>query len=284
LKIKRQKFIDAWPAAEDGLRRAVDYLRDSLGVPASKLLPYNALLVLLTYFFVQTKKKPTVRQKKEILRLFSWIVFGKRYAKSQGSRVQADLKRIDAILKNKKPQYDEPVRLTAEDLIATQFKTGDGRVRGVLWLLAAKGPLTLDDNSAVRLDNKYLKQANSVNYHHFFPRSFLHKRGHDPKSANSIVNIVLVDDRLNKREIGARAPSDYVTEFKKSNPKLARALASHLIGKLNTFGIAFDNYERFLSKRAKKLLSAIRRKLGPDLLASGKTYTPPNTRLTDEEE
>ena len=53
LKIKRQDFISSWPIVKDGIFTAVDFIRSHLRIPVSRLLPYNALLVPLTYFFIR---------------------------------------------------------------------------------------------------------------------------------------------------------------------------------------------------------------------------------------
>ena len=58
-----------------------------------------------------------------------------------------------------------------------------------------------------------LKQANSKNYHHFFPRAYLTKKGEEKFKINHILNITIVDDFLNKNKIRAKAPSKYMKEF-----------------------------------------------------------------------
>ena len=77
------------------------------------------------------------------------------------------------------------------------------------------------------------------------------------------MNITLVDDQLNKREIGAKAPSIYIASFEKSNPQLKKALASHLID-LESFGIRDDDYEKFFAKRSGRLSRALEGKLLAD--------------------
>ena len=47
LRLNKQEFIDTWDKTEDAIGFAVDYLRTSLHVPVSQLLPYKALLVQL---------------------------------------------------------------------------------------------------------------------------------------------------------------------------------------------------------------------------------------------
>ena len=110
------------------------------------------------------------------------------------------------------------------------------------------------------LDNSWLKQANSKNYHHFFPRSYLKKNGWDYREANSIVNITLVGDYLNKRKIKANPPSKYIPQFQQSNESFDNTMKSHLIN-VDTFGVLDDDYEKFLKKRAKIIVAQLEKQL-----------------------
>ena len=101
--------------------------------------------------------------------------------------------------------------------------------------------------------------CNSRNFHHFFPRSYLEKK--KIENANSIVNITLVDELLNKRKIRAKSPSKYMNEFKKNNPNLNKTMKSHLISNLDTFGIWDNDYERFLDKRSEKIVKELKKRI-----------------------
>ena len=68
---------------------------------------------------------------------------------------------------------------------------------------------------------------------------------------NHILNITIVDDFLNKREIGATRPSVYMKRFKRENEDLARTMKTHLITDIDQFGIFEDDYNTFLEQRAK---------------------------------
>ncbi len=94
---------------------------------------------------------------------------------------------------------------------------------------------------------------------HFFPRAYLQRRriGND----NSLVNVTLVDDYLNKREIRARAPSDYMRKFKKGNPRLGDTMKSHLIDDLDDFGVWNDDYEKFLDRRSGRIVKELKARI-----------------------
>lgn len=78
---------------------------------------------------------------------------------------------------------------------------------------------------------------------------------------NHILNITIVDDYLNKREIGALAPSRYMTKFKKTNPELQETMQTHLIGDLDEFGVWDNNYNKFFEERAKLVSKMLKKRI-----------------------
>ena len=181
---------------------------------------------------------------------FFWRVsLSYRYSSSAESKLAQDVRRIDLILKGERPNYDDiKINLNSpQDLIDTNFSAGNSFCKAVLCLLAYHEPKDFQDNGRVILDNSWLKMANSKNYHHFFPKAYL-KNKRIPNS-NSIVNITFVSDHLNKKKIGSKAPSVYISNFQDENPEIDKSLHSHLIG-LAGFGIESDDYSIFLQGRA----------------------------------
>lgn len=266
LKLDKYEFIETWPRVKDGIFNAVDFLRDHLGVPVSQLLPYNPILATLSYFFVNNDGlPPSFEQKKWLTQYFWWASLSNRYSSGVEGKLTQDRERIDAILRREKPIYkeDEQLKITIDDLRWRWFSTGDAFCKSIICLYASFTPLSLYNNGTVRIDNSWLKQRNSKNYHHFFPRAFLKEKGFEEWQANSILNITLVDDYLNKRKIGRRAPSDYVVSFATGNPNIDHALKSHLIYDTSQFGIDDDDYETFIEERGQKVLAEINKRLYP---------------------
>ena len=60
LKLDKKKFISSWDTVKDGIFSSVDFLRKYLHVSVSRLLPYNAILVPFTYFFIRMKGVKTI--------------------------------------------------------------------------------------------------------------------------------------------------------------------------------------------------------------------------------
>lgn len=262
LNLNKMDFIAAWPAAVDAIERSVDYFRNYYRIPVSKLLPYNALIVPFAYFFYRSNDKPTGDRQKYLRDFFWRTSLSGRYSSAQETKLAQDVKRIDEIVDGRLPEYDYGIDTSAR-FVQTNgtFSAGRSFIKAILSLLAYQEPKSFIDNSVVRINNDWLKQANSKNYHHFFPKGYLKDKSW-PEPANNIVNITLVDDFLNKRKIKTRAPSDYMKEFARKNEELEKSMETHLIN-LDDFGIWDDNYSQFFRKRAEAISAQLKKKIIP---------------------
>lgn len=265
LQLDRFAFIDAWDSVIHAFEAAVDYFHSFYRIPVSQLLPYDALLVPFTYYFYHHKSKPLGEHQKQLQDLFWRIVLTSRYSSGTENKLGQDVRRVDEILSGKQPVYEEPVNISVEALRNRGwFSAGTAFVKGILCLLAYQQPLSFIDNSLVTINNSWLKQANSKNYHHFFPKAYMRKAQPEIEDwlVNHIANITIVDDFMNKRKIRDRAPATYIAEFQEKNPDLQRALQSHLISSPNESGIEENDYIVFFTQR----LEAYNRELKKRLL------------------
>ncbi len=264
LALDRQGFIATWPKAVDAIERAVDYFGSYFRVPVSKLLPYPHLLVPFAYFFSKHPDPPLDR-KKELLQDFFWrVTLTSWYSRSVEGRVEADLKRIDAILEGKQPEYEVGVNASPSAIEEFGgFRAGRAWVKGILCLLAYEQPRSFATGALVRIDNDWLKQANSKNYHHFFPRGWAKKtEWRDDWRINHVANITIVDDFLNKRSIRAKAPSEYMAEYRDGNADLETAMRTHFID-IHQDGIFTDDWPTFFANRCQRISEALRQRLIP---------------------
>jgi len=273
LQLDKQRIIDIWEGVISALKESIDYFRSVYRIPVSSLLPYDALLVPFAYFFFHHKETPQGNQIKYLEEFFWRMSLSYRYSSSTESKLAQDIKRIDSILLGTRPSYDD-VKVfldSPEDLIQSPFSAGNSYCKAVLCLLAYFEPKDFRNNGKVLLDNSNLKMANSKNYHHFFPKSYLKKQGIG--NENSIVNITLVGADLNKRKIRAKAPSVYIQEFLDENEMLPKSIQSHLIDDIDSYGIHSDDYTVFLEKRSNAIFNALKNRI--DLK---------NDRITDDAE
>lgn len=262
LKLNKDDFINIWDHVINALESAVDYFRGFYRIPVSQLLPYDSLLVPFTYFFFHHKDIP-LDKKQEYLQDYFWrVVLTSRFSTSLEAKIGQDIRKIDLILSDQHPGYDEPVDITPEYLCNHGwFATGTAYIKGFLCILAYQQPKSFANNALVNISNSWLKQANSKNYHHFFPKAYLAKRNFENWEINHIANITIVDDFLNKRSIRDRAPSTYIADYQKINPDLEATLATHLIGPIEESGITNNDYDKFFNHRLQHFSNELRKRL-----------------------
>lgn len=260
LSLDKQAIIEDWDKVISALKDSIDYFRTTYRIPVSHLLPYDSLLVPLAYFFYHKQDRPEAEQRKHLEEFFWRMSLSFRYSSSAESRLAQDIKRIDKILADERPEYsDIKIYLDSpQTLIDTNFSAGNSYCKAILCLLAYQEPKDFTDNGKVILDNSWLKVANSKNYHHFFPKAYL--KGKTVLDSNSLMNITLVSDHLNKRKIGSKAPSVYIGDFADQNSEINMALNSHFID-MKGYGIESNDYQQFLTARAEKIFTHLKSRI-----------------------
>lgn len=260
LTLDKQDIIDTWGKVISALKDSIDYFRTTYRIPVSHLLPYDSLLVPLAYFFYYKQDRPEAEQRKYLEEFFWRMSLSFRYSSSAESRLAQDIKRIDKVLAGERPNYND-IKIyldSPQALIETNFSAGNSYCKAIICLLAYQEPKDFRDNGKVILDNSWLKVASSKNYHHFFPKAYLN--GKTALNSNSLMNITLVSDHMNKRKIGAKAPSVYIGDFADQNSDINIALNSHFID-LKGFGIESDDYQQFLTARAEKVFAHLKSRI-----------------------
>lgn len=175
LTLDKQSIIEKWDSAISSLKESIDYFRTTYRIPVSQLLPYDSLLVPFAYFFHENNnEQPNAIQRKYLEEFFWRMSLSFRYSSSSESKLAQDIKRIDKILKEERPNYNDiKVNLSStQELIDTNFSAGNSYCKAVLCLLAYQEPKDFRDNGRIILDNSWLKIANSRNFHHFFQEHF----------------------------------------------------------------------------------------------------------------
>ncbi|OTG99957.1 DUF262 domain-containing protein [Acinetobacter sp. ANC 4973] len=261
LRLEKTQFINIWDNVVKAIEAAVDYLKGYYRIPVSKLLPYNALLAPFAYFFYHHKDKPLDKKQKYLEDFFWRISLGGRYSSSVESKLAQDIKKIDLILVEIQPEYDWYIDTSPEFIRKNgSFNAGRSYIKAMLCIFAYYRPVSFIDGAIVNINNDWLHRANSRNYHHFFPKAYLSKKGIGEAQSNHIANITIVDDFLNKRQIGAKAPSEYMTKFREQNPSLQNHMLTHLIN-INNYGIWTNDYENFIQQRCKALSLEIEKRI-----------------------
>ena len=263
LKIPKDKFIDMWEPTVNAVKSVVDYFRSCYKIPASRLLPYNALIVPFAYYFYKYKDRPTGTIQKRIQDFFWRASLGARYSSGVESKLASDINKIDQILKNETVKYDWAINITDQFIKDNgDFRTSRSYIKAILSIFAGLKPLSFEDNSEVMIDNSWLQRSNSRNYHHFFPKSYLKKTKPDLDKffVNHIINITIIDSHSNLK-IKTKAPSKYISDYSKKNRNMSDCLKTHLIGDFEKFGILDNDYDKFFNERAILISKEIEKKV-----------------------
>jgi hypothetical protein len=262
LNLSKESVIDITAEAYDCILHVCDYFKAAYRIPVSALLPYDALIIPFAYYFHKNSKQDPEGIQQKYLKDYFWrVALTERFSSSMETKVAQDIKRIDKIFENTLPEYDAPVDIRAEKLISDgNFRVGAAWSKAILCLYANEIPKKFNNDTDVNISNDYLKQSNSKNYRHFFPKAYLKRVGIDEEKANNIANITIVDDFLNKKVIRDKAPSDYMESFKITNSKLEETMKSHLID-INDDEIFTNNYNVFLNNRIKRIIEKLKEKI-----------------------
>ena len=268
LRLPKERIIDHWEEIIHATLRAVEYLRIELRVPVINLLPFPGLLIAFASFFNRTNDDRATAAQRKLLNDFFWRVsLAGRYSSSLESRANQDLQKIGLFVEEKPAEYEWPVDYSAKFIEQNgYFSTGRSFTKALLCLLAAEGPKSFESGASVTVRNNWLLRANSKNYHHFFPKSYMERRQPEVEwwRVNHIANITFVDDYLNKRVIGSKPPSTYLGNFMQKDPDLdlSPILFSHLISSEH-FTVGDDDYGKFFTGRCEM----ISERLGSSIIA-----------------
>lgn len=267
LSLNKDDFIAEWDSVNKAFSSAIDYFKNAYGVVVSRLIPYDALLVPFVYYFRHHPNKPTGVEKDYLQDYFWRCVVSTRFTEGLVSKLGQDIENvIKVILKGNRPSYDHGIDISLETLkLKGSFSTGSAFSRGILCILSSQGPRSFDDDVKVTIDNAWLSQGNSKNYHHFFPKKYMEKKHHEiePGLVNHVANITIIDSFLNKNVIKAKAPNVYMTDFVNKNDNIKETMWTHLIAldDNDSFGVMKDNYKKFFKKRLEAYQTELKKRL-----------------------
>lgn len=260
LKLSKDNIIKKWDAIVDALKNAIDYFRDQFRISVSDLLPYPSLLGPFTYFFYHHPKRPTGNMQKYLVDFFWRVSLSRRYSSAAESNLAKDIKSMDIIMHEDKPNYDWGIDSTPKFIRRNgKFSPKSSYNKAILCIYVQHQPKSFADNTDVNISNNWLRKASSKNYHHFFPKAYLRKNGIGEDEINHIANITIIHEDLNKM-IGDNPPSEYMSTFNK-NSQINSTMKTHLIDDLADYGIWADEYDTFLTKRIGAISSEIQKRI-----------------------
>jgi len=259
LKLKKEDFKEIWDEFSEALKKSIDFLKNNLGVKTFDIIPYPSLVPMIVYFFYYNKSMDNY-QKEKIEEWFWKCSFSERYSSSTLTKMGEDRNIFDKLINNEKVSINYNINIDFDKLKKTNITLSRSAIRNAfLCMLARKMPVNFKDNSPIILDKDFFSTLSSSEKHHIFPKKFLESNKKD--HINSILNFCFIPSSLNK-EISKKKPSDYFTEYKKTNSKFKDSVSTHLILIENDTKIWEDDYDGFLEQRAELIMKEIKSLVG----------------------
>lgn len=206
LAIQPELIKGRWTDIKDGVRLAVDFLVNHVGVPTIKLVPYEAPIALYTLFFLlNSKYGPNEKQARQLAEYFWCSCASSRYGGSPESSMEEDAQSIRAIQQGTltgKWVWARP--LTAAMILGTRYDRRDALVQTILCHLASRQPRSFKSNTPIPIAKEFSK-FNATDFHHIFPQGWLKLTRHREWIAqeHSLANICLSPAREQRHEIKA---------------------------------------------------------------------------------
>lgn len=204
--VVRERFSEV----VNGIKGAIDFLRDNLRVSSLKNLPYTALLVPLSVFFAvpgNEQFRYTQDQRKTILLWFWGTCFLRRYNSQPIKSIQTDIEEIRK-LRDRQSSTLAPVSggMPGDVYLQNTFRIDSVVTKTFVLMLAQLDPMSFISGSRISL-REVLKEYNRNEFHHLFPKAFM-KSKESTYDVNCLANFCFMSQADNNA-IGGRPPSEY---------------------------------------------------------------------------
>jgi hypothetical protein len=286
LKLSSKNVKELWPRVSTAIGSTIDWMRDNYGVVRGDMIPYDAMLAVLAYYFSEHGTNVPVEHKKWLDRWFWRAAFSEKYSQSSNTQMANDVKAIRELIDGKldePPNY--PLTVNKESLQQMKMNRASGAARNaVLCLLAHAKPKHFVTGADISLAKDHFSELKDPNAHHIFPKNFLKKLKRYVEEVHLVPNFCFLPADLNNR-IKDRPPSEYFADFSNdNNTHFDAALRSHLIPSGSDSPIWKDDYDEFLRRRVELIWAEILICVGEgDIYNSGAPVPRDQARLAVDE-
>jgi hypothetical protein len=183
----RQQFGKVW----NGIKGAIDFLRQHLHAVNLKNLPYPALLIPLSAFFAEPDGKEVSYDNSTLRALRRWFwrtCFSARYGSQTQKTVARDVEAMLGLKNGSSDILDKiDVRLSEEFFLHNTFRVSNANTKTFVLLLVHNSPKNLVSGGNIDLD-RVLMQYNRSEFHHVYPRAFLKETAVPDDRINCLAN------------------------------------------------------------------------------------------------
>lgn len=243
---------ESFKKTSDGYKLAVDFLKTELNVPSFNSLPYSNQLVVLVHLFVFTEGKLDAYDYRIIKSWFWKTSLSGYFGGWNTGDMSRDYSMVSLYKKSKLLNVNTSVP-NSSIWMTKQFRSNNAVAKMFALLLSFNRPNDLITGNIINTENS-LHWKNSREFHHFFPKSFLKKKGIDSSKINCLANFIYLSSASNK-EISNRAPSEYLKDIKNNHTEeeFLAIMQSNLISNDALQAALDDNFDKFLTIRSNDL-------------------------------
>jgi hypothetical protein len=248
-------------ATEEAYRRAVDFLVTQIRVESAEVLPYKNQLTVMAEIF-RCLPSPSGPQYQEITHWFWQTALSGYFGGWNTGSMAADQMAVHEFASARAATINIPLPKPNSDIWEDRtFRLNNAHAKLLAIVLAHHKPVDLLTGQAIDI-SKALAWINAKEFHHFFPRKYLEKRGEKQQRINSLANFVMLTSASNKK-ISDSAPSEYLPVIAEAAGNSLNAwLVSNLIPREAWDAALKDDFSNFLRIRSQFIHSAVMEKAG----------------------
>lgn len=237
------------------LLRSVDLLATEFRIHSWDFLPYEAVLIVLSYVCARVSQLDPDHIKR--IRQWFWrSAFSERYRVGGESFVTKDLEAVETfVTKGGEPgQFGEP--LFGDLVQKSGFRSSNSRSRAFILALASRNPRNLTNGAAIDTAEA-LSQFNKKQFHHIHPKAFLKRQG-TLEDENVLANICMLAAAENNA-VSDGDPQIYLPAVISKLGTLAESvLASNLMPSVLAHDYSSASYPDFIRARGELIADYLR--------------------------
>lgn len=243
----------------NGIKGAIDFVRQNLNVYSLKNLPYSTLLVPLSAFFAVAGTGGvgyTASQRDQLIKWFWRSCISRRYSSGVLRSLNADIAaakslRADAGVSD---LGEFTTSVSTDFFKSNAFSIGSVNTKTFILLLAQEAPRSFVSGTLVSLD-RVLKDYNRNEFHHLYPQSYLKAKGFDGPRIQCLANFAFLSSQDNKT-LGGAAPSAYRAKMSDAH---VEEILRHALCDETLFS---DDFDTFVARRVGILFAKVWNRIG----------------------
>ncbi|MFF2092951.1 DUF262 domain-containing protein [Paenibacillus sp. NPDC058174] len=253
--LTKEEMDELVTSTKSSLLKSVDLLCTEFKLYSWDYLPYEAIIVILSYVF--SNKKILSAEDIRDIRIWFWTSsFTLRYRGASDSFLSNDLKNVTSFIIEK--QADSSLfglRPGRNDLKKILFRSNNSSTRAYVLALACINPLNITNGSKIDTSNA-LSIYNKKQFHHIYPQAYL-KRISSDLETNSIINICMLAASENNF-ISDQNPNEYLPKLIETlGERYEEVFSSNLLPLLTSTDYSKLSYEDFLELRSEIVYSHV---------------------------